>query len=128
MPIFSNQHLVLLIENAADIVSSDLCLTGTDCITIDGSGCVTNPVDDKEIGALVLMQTECLIAQRDYNLDLAAGAIGVVIKDGEQTVDTGGRATAREGFFNSPHSPCGQYDKRIKQVKINRNLGGKLVW
>ncbi|MHA2063195.1 MAG: hypothetical protein ACXABY_02320 [Candidatus Thorarchaeota archaeon] len=131
---FSNQQLILLLEKAARIVSSDLCLMGTDQITVDASGCVDNPVSDPQIEALVLMQTECLISQRDFSLELSAGTIGTLVKDGEQVMDTTKRAGARDSFFNSPYSPCAQYEKRLALVKLcrldNKDSagGGRLIW
>lgn len=125
---YSNAQLVVFVQKAADIVSSDLCLTGANCITVDASGCVTNPVNDKEINMLVLMQAECLISQSDFNRDLEEDSIGILIRDGEQLVNNRDKAGARAALFDSSHGSCAQYDKRIQQIKLNRNLSGKLVW
>lgn len=128
---FSNQQLIIILGKAAAIVSLDLCLSGTNQITVDASGCVSNPANDPHINALVLMQAECLISQTDFASELSSGALGLLIKDGEQTVDNRAKSVARGTFFDSPFSPCAQYEKRIKLVKMDRlgnGGGGKLVY
>ncbi len=128
---FSNAQLILFLEKATRIVSSDLCLSGTNQVTVDSSGCVTTPATDpQQIEALILLQAECLIGQRNFNSDIATGTAGVLIEDGEQKVDTRNKVGAHEALLNSPHGPCAQYEKRLTLAKLCRldALGGKLVW
>jgi len=127
MPKFSDAFLVLMIGKAARCVNLDLCITGTTSeIAVDASGCIT-PADG-DLEALVLMKTECLISQRDYSADLNSGAVGINVVDGEQSIDTRNRATARTAFFDSKHGPCGTYADAIKIAKMCRFDDGKLVW
>jgi hypothetical protein len=133
MPRFSDQFLVLMMQKAVRCVNLDLCITGTtEEITIDASGCITPLNGDLE--ALVLMKTECLISQRDYNSDLNTGAIGVRVDDGEQSIDTRSKTAARASFFDSKYGPCGSYIESLKLAKICRlgdssgSGGGELIW
>lgn len=133
MPRMTDQQYILFMQKAARIVNMDLCISNTDDrIVVDSSGCVT-PVDDT-LNALLLLQTECLISQRDFNLDLNSGTLGVRVVDGEQQVDTRNRAGARSDFFNSEYSACAQYEKKLALAKLCRldnsegAGGGKLIW
>ena len=133
MPRMTDQQYILFMQKAARIVNMDLCISNTvDRIVVDSSGCVT-PVDDT-LNALLLLKTECLISQRDFNLDLNSGTLGVRIVDGEQQVDTRDRASARSDFFDSEYSPCAMYEKKLTMAKLCRldnsegAGGGKLIW
>lgn len=114
---FSDPFLILMIEKAARCVNLDLCITGTDSeVSVDASGCITPSNGDLE--ALVIMKTECLISQRDYSADLNSGSVGINVTDGEQAIDTRGRAASRAAFFDSKYGPCGTYAEALKLAKM----------
>ena len=99
---FSNIQLIQIVTKAARRVNRELCLFGiADEIIIDPlTGEITSP-DDGTFEDLVLMQSECLLAQRDYNLDLSTGQIGINVKDGEQSLDNRQKGVSPGTFFNS---------------------------
>ena len=96
MPRFSNVQLIQIVTKAARRVNRELCLFGTaDQIVIDSStGELTSP-DDGSLEDLVLLQSECLISQRDYTFDLSEGLIGLRVVDGEQSLDNRQKGVAR---------------------------------
>lgn len=124
MPRFSNIQLIQIVVKAARRVNRELCLFGTiDEITIDSStGELTSP-DDGTFEDLVLMQSECLISQRDYTFDLSEGQVGLKVVDGEQSLDNTQKGVARGTFFNSAFSPCSLYSKEIVKEKLKRTCG-----
>lgn len=131
MPTFSDPLLIEIVIKAARRVNRRLCLCDTaDEIVIDPStGDILSPEDDCVLYDLVLLQAECLITQREYQMELRDAGGGVLIRDGEQIVDRRSAGVARGTFFNSPHSPCAELDQAIKMEKMNRSGGeGKLVW
>jgi len=121
---FSNIQLIQIVTKAARRVNRQLCLFGTaDEIVIDSStGELTSP-DDGTLEDLVLMQSECMLSQRDYNLDLNSDQVGVKVVDGEQSLDNKAKGVARGTFFNSDHSPCAMYAKDIVTEKLKRTCG-----
>ena len=137
MPTFSNPLLIEIVIKAARRVNRKLCLFCTDCeITIDPStGDMLTPDPESCKGQalydIVLMQAHCLISMREFQSELRAADGGVVIKDGEQTVDTRGAGVARGTFYDSDQSPCAQLDRCIKIEKMNSINGGgagKCIW
>ena len=121
---FSNIQLIQIVTKAARRVNRELCLFGTaDEIVINSStGEIISP-DDGTFEDLVLMQSECLLAQRDYNLDLSTGQIGINVKDGEQSLDNRQKGVSRGTFFNSEFSPCALYSEEIVSEKLKRTCG-----
>lgn len=135
MPAFSTPLLIEIVIKAARRVNRKLCLFGTsDEIVIDPStGEITAPAselpDGQELYDLVLLQAECLITAREYQTELRNADGGVLVRDGEQSVDTRAAGVARGTFYNSPHSPCAELAEWIKIEKMRRAGGeGKLVW
>lgn len=127
---FSDAQLVVILQKAARRINRLLCLTGTaDEIVIDTTTGEITP-DDADLQDLVLLQSECMINQREYQEELATAAGGLRIVDGEQTVDTTSAGVARGTFFDSAHNPCAELKDQITQEKLNRGAGGggKLVW
>ena len=122
MPRFSDAQLLALLKKSARRLNRTLCLTGTASeISIDASGCVTP--DNQDLEDLVLLQAECLISSREYQSDLA-GTEGVLIKDGEQTIDKRAGMIGRASFFDSKFSPCAELAEQIKLEKLKRFGGG----
>jgi hypothetical protein len=134
MPTFSDQLLVDILKKAARRINRKLNLTGTALeITIDDSGLMAtpDPADNQDLYDMVLLQAECLITQREYQTELRDADGGVMIRDGEQTVDTRGTGVARGTFFNSDYSPCAELKEAVLEMKLNGPGGlgtGKLVW
>lgn len=127
---FSDVVLVGILQKAARRINRKLCLTGTTlAITIDGTGVMTtpDPDDNQDLYDMVLLQAECMITGREYQTDLR-DADGMLVKDGEQTVDGRSAGVARGTFYNSPHSPCAELAAWIVIEKLNGTNGGKLVW
>ena len=134
MPLFSEPLLIQIVIKAARRVNRKLCLTGTALeITIDpgtGDMLTPDPDENQDLYDIVLMQAECMVSQREYQSELRGADGGVVIRDGEQTVDTKSAGVARGTLFNSGFSPCAELKMCMRDMKL-RGLGsgpGKLVW
>lgn len=135
MPAFSDPLLIQIVIKAARRVNRKLCLFGTDReITIDPStGDILTPDPDSDEGQrlydLVLLQAECLITTREMQSELRDASGGVLVRDGEQTVDRRAAGVARGTFYNSEFSPCAELKEEILIEKM-RDTGesGKLVW
>jgi hypothetical protein len=113
MPRFTDAQLIQIMQKAARRVNRELCLFDTtDEITISASGVIS-----------VLLQSECLLAQRDFSLDLNSSQVGLLVKDGEQTLDNRAKGAARGTFFESEYGPCAQYKKQIVIEKLKRTCG-----
>lgn len=124
MAIYTDTQLIQIVIKAARRVNRQLCLFGTtDEIIIDSSTGELTSLDDGTLEDLVLMQSECLLSQRDYNLDLNTGQIGISVKDGEQGLDNRQKGVARGTFFNSKFSPCAMYANEINIEKLKRTCG-----
>jgi hypothetical protein len=122
MPRFTDAQLIQIMQKAARRVNRELCLFDTtDEITISASG-VISPTDGT-LEDLVLLQSECLLAQRDFSLDLNSSQVGLLVKDGEQTLDNRAKGAARGTFFESEYGPCAQYKKQIVIEKLKRTCG-----
>jgi hypothetical protein len=122
MPRFTDASLIGLINKASRRVNRELCLFGTsDEITVDASGCIFP--QDGTLEDLVILQTECMIASRDVNMDLSTNGAGIHAVDGEQTLDTRTLANSRLSFLNSEHGPCSEYKKQIVIEKLKRTAG-----
>lgn len=135
MPAFSNQLLIDIVVKAARRINRKLCLFGTnEEVFIDEStGEISSPDPDSDEGKalydLVLLQAECLISTREFQTELRDADGGVMVRDGEQTVDTRAAGVARGTFYNSEYSPCAELAEWIKIEKMRRAGGlGKLVW
>jgi len=123
---YTDAQLVGFLQKSARRINRILDLTDTtDEIAVSSSGVLTPTNTDFE--DLVLLQAECLISTREVQADLSSGGGGVVVKDGEQNIDTKQRTASREAFYASPHNPCAQLELALKIEKVNRN-SGKLVW
>lgn len=128
MATFSDTQLIQIVIKAARRINRKLNLTGTanEVVVNSTNGEVTSP-DNDDLDDLVLLQAECLIASRQFSEELLDGTAGLVVKDGEQTLDTKGATVARGTFFNSPHSPCAELVEAIKLYKMD-NTTGRLIW
>jgi len=121
---FSNIQLIQIVIKAARRVNRQLCLFGTESeIVIDSSTGELTSLDNGTLEDLVLMQSECLLSQRDYILDLSTDQIGIKVVDGEQSLDNSRKGVARGTFFNSEFSPCAMYAKEINIEKLKRTCG-----
>lgn len=136
MPHFSDPVVIGILIKAARRINRKICLLGTDReITIDPStGDMLTPDEEtnQDLYDLVLLQAECLISQREFQTELRNADGGVLVRDGEQTVDTRSAGVARGTFFNSPYSPCAELAEWIKIEKMKSldagGGAGKLVW
>lgn len=116
---FSDIQLIQIMQKAARAVNVDLCLFDTaDEVSIDNNGNISP--EEGALEYLVLLKSECLIAQRDYSNDLNNGLVGLRVVDGEQTMDTRGRGNARSSFFDSKFGPCGDYAAAVVKEKLRR--------
>ena len=128
MPVFSDPLLVQILMKAAKRVNRRLCLFGTDNeITLDATGEFLNPTDSGALEDIVLLQAECMLAQREYQSELRSSSGGVFIKDGEQSVDTRSAGIARGTFFANEHNPCEEVKTAIRDMKLDM-ASGKMVW
>ena len=122
MPNFSDTTLLAILKKAVRRINRKLALTGTAGeISIDNLGCITP--DDEDLKDLVLLQAECMISQTEFQQDLRDNDAGVLVKDGEQTVDTRNAGVARGTFFDSPNSPCEELKACIAMEQLNRACG-----
>ena len=122
MPRLSDAQLLAILRKAARRVNRELCLfTTADEIVVDASGCITP--QDGTLEDLVLMQSECLLSQRDFSFDLNSDNVGIRVVDGEQTLDNKAKGVARGTFFNSEYGPCATYKKEIVIEKLKRTCG-----
>ena len=136
MASFSDQVLIDILKKAARRVNRKLCLMGSDRIVIDDFGNMTQPDPETDNGQtlydLVLLQAECLISTREYQEELRENSAGVLVRDGEQTVDTRGVGVARGTFYDSENSPCSELRRELMYEKMKRQGGGygpgNLVW
>ncbi len=125
---FSDNQLILIVIKAARRVNRKLCLLGTsdEIIVSASTGEITSP-DDDALDDLVMLQAECMIASRQFSEELTDGTAGVLMKDGEQALDTRAKGIARGTFFDSPNSPCEELKEAIVQEKLKR-FTGRLIW
>ena len=133
MPRLTDSQLLLIPQKAERRINRLLCLFGTsEEITVLPDGCITP--QDGALEDLVLLQAECLVVQRDYIEFLSAdsSSAGVLVKDGEQSIDTRSAGASRASAFSSSLSPCEDLKTQIAQEKLNRLGGaggpGKLIW
>lgn len=126
---FSDAQLITILGKAARRINRAIYLIGTtEEISVDASGEITPA--NLDLQDLVLLQAECMVVSRDVQSDLsAAGGGGILFEDGEQTIDTRQRASARTTFMNSPYNPCAELKEAILIEKMNRSGDdGILVW
>lgn len=139
MPAFSDPLLIQILIKAARRVNRKLRLTGGPCeITIDpatGDMLAPDPDENQDLYDIVLMQAECLISQREFQKELRDASGGVLVRDGEQTVDTRGVGVARGTFFDSDYGPCAELRKCMRDMQLDGPCSetdaggpGKLVW
>lgn len=128
MATFSDAQLIQIVIKAARRINRKLNLTDTvnKIIVSSVTGEITSPNDD-DLDDLVLLQAECMIASRQFSEELLGGTAGLLVRDGEQILDTRASTIARGTFFDSPHSPCEELVEAIKFYKIT-NITGRLVW
>ena len=132
MATFSDTQLIQIVIKAARRVNRKLCLTGTvdEIIVSAATGEITAP-DNADLEDIVLLQAECMITQRHFVdfLDPSSAAAGVLVKDGEQAIDTRAAGSSRAGVFSSSISPCEELKTAIKIQKMNQTGDeGKMVW
>ena len=124
---FGDATLIFILQKAGRRINRRLCLNGTSKeITVDGTTGEITPVDG-ELQDLVLLQAECMVASREFQQELSDGTAGLLVRDGEQTLDTRGIVVARGTFFDSPYSPCAELIEAVKLYKIS-NSTGRLIW
>lgn len=128
MATFSDAQLIQIVIKAARRINRKLNLTGTtnEIVVSSLNGEVTSP-NNNDLDDLVLLQAECMITSRQFSEELTDGTAGLLVKDGEQTLDTRAATIARGTFFDSPHSPCAELVEAIKFYKMD-NTTGRLIW
>ncbi len=130
---YSDIQLIQIIQKAGRRINRKLCLTGTSNeVVVDGGGEIVAPTGNPDLQDIVLMQAECMVASREYQDDLR-DAGGIVIRDGEQTVDTSKTGIARGTFYSSEFSPCAELkmcirDMKLRGIEPGSGGPGKLVW
>lgn len=133
MPRLSDTQLIIILKKAARRINRLLCLFDTaDEITVANDGCVT-PADGA-LEDLVLLQAECMVAQRSY-MEFISGdssSAGVLVKDGEQSIDTRDAGSSIASAFSSSLNPCEELKAQLAAEQMKRCGGadgpGKCVW
>lgn len=116
----SDSQIIVLIEKSARRINRILNITGTsDEILLDSSGNMTT--SDNDLYDILLLQTECLIANRDMTYDINSQGAGLLVKDGEQQIDTSTRARIRADLLKT--GPCAELDKQLLFEKLKRTSG-----
>ena len=126
---FTDATLIAILVKAGRRINRRVCLTGTtDEITVNATTGEILPAEG-DLQDLVLLQAECLVASRESQEELSDGTAGLLVKDGEQTLDTRGATVARGTFFDSPYGPCAELIEAVKLQKIIRSgSSGRLIW
>lgn len=123
---YTDAQLIDFTEKAAKRINRKMYLTGTsDEIAVSASGEVTPATDT--FRDIMILQVECMLIQRSAEGDLTSGRAGVVVTDGEQSIDTTNIASLRLEYLSGKHNPCSELEKAIRDELLNRNTG-KLVW
>lgn len=123
----TDAQYVGLFQKAARRLNRELTLTGSNAIVVDNNGVITSSDPENRMHDLLLLQAECLLASRDFTNSLNSGTAGVSVSDGEQSLDNRASATARQGLFDSTHSPCAQLQKALNVYRLEQTEG-KLIW
>jgi hypothetical protein len=125
---YSDSTLQTVLEKSARRINRRLSLFDTDSqISIGASGAFTP--NDGSLQDIVLLQAECLLITSDFSSDLNSGTAGVQVVDGEQSIDTRNKASARQSFFDSKHGPCAELEKAIRNEELRRSSdNSKLIW
>jgi hypothetical protein len=127
-PTFSDDQISDILVKAARRVNRVLSLTGSDAIVL-ASGVFTQPTETDELRDLVLLQAECLLMQRSATSDIITGAAGIIVKDGEQSIDTTDRSAAVTELLSNQSNPCEELKHAYNVALINRTGDdGRLIW
>jgi hypothetical protein len=125
---FTNAQLSAILDKAARRVNRVLSLTGSEAVILS-SGVFTQPTETDELRDLVLLQAECMIANRQAAGDIIGGAAGIIVRDGEQMIDTTDQASAVSDYFDSRFNPCAELEQAYKIALMNRaGDEGRMVW
>lgn len=123
----SDTQYIALFQKAARRLNRELTLTGSGAIVVDSAGDITSSDPENRMHDLLLLQAECLLASRDFTYSLNSGTAGVSVSDGEQSLDNRASASARQGLYDSAHSPCAQLKQALNSFKLEQT-DGKLIW
>lgn len=123
---FTDDQISGILNKAARRVNRVLSLTDGDAITL-ASGVFTQPTETDELRDIVLLQAECLLMNRSATADVIGGSAGIVVRDGEQSIDTTDRATAVTDLFKNQYNPCAELTLAYNIALLNRS-NGKLIW
>lgn len=124
---FSDEQLIQILQKAARRVNRRLSLTDTvDAVVVDASGNITSP-NNEDLVDIVLLQSECMILNIDTNNDINNG--GVLVVDGEQTLDTRIKSSSRVAYMGNDFNPCAELEKAIN-VELLKGTGdhARDVW
>lgn len=123
---FTDDQISDTLNKAARRVNRVLSLTGSDAILLS-SGVFIQPTETDELRDLLLLQAECMLMNRAATSDLITGAAGVVVRDGEQQIDTTDRSAAVVDLFENQFNPCAELEKAYAIAMLNRSAG-KMIW
>lgn len=123
---FTDDQISNILNKAARRVNRVMSLTDDEAIVLS-SGVFTQPDETDELRDLVLLQAECMLANRQATTDIISGAAGVIVRDGEQMIDTTDQASAVADYFDSKYNPCAELEQAYKLAMMNRD-NGRMVW
>lgn len=123
---FTDDQISDTLNKAARRVNRVLALTDGDAIVLS-SGVFTQPTETDELRDIVLLQAECMLMNRAATSDIITGAAGVVVRDGEQQIDTTDRSAAVTDLFTNKYNPCAELEQAYAVAMLNRSTG-KMIW
>lgn len=126
---FTTGEFARFIDKAVKRINRRLCFTGTAAeLTFNTLTGQISPVPDSTICDFILMQAECMISKRNFNVGIRKG---IRVKDGETEIDT---TAGFGGFSDMIKSFCGELDEAVKEFfrkeheDLYRNVTGEVVW
>lgn len=124
---FTDDQISGILDKAARRVNRVMSLTDEEAVILS-SGEFTQPTETDELRDLVLLQAECMLVNRQAASDvMIGGSAGIIVKDGEQSIDTTDQASAITDYFDSKFNPCAELEQAYQIAMLNRNIG-KMVW
>lgn len=122
---FTDDQISDTLNKAARRVNRVLSLVDDEAVVLS-SGVFTQPTETDELRDIVLLQAECMLMNRSATSDIITGAAGVIVRDGEQQIDTD-RSTAVTELFTNQFNPCAELERAYAVAMLNRSAG-KMIW
>jgi hypothetical protein len=122
-PTYSNSRLETAIVTAGLIVAGEFTFDtdytfdfGTPDISPDPTD--TDTLDNEAI-ALFVLKASCIISIGNYQNIVGAGTAGVSVKQGDDSVDTGGVSSSFANLIKL--GPCGSYETVMERLAMRRS-------